>query len=124
MCDNLAPAGAPLRAFGPSGKKEYKWTIRGTSSPSLNPTTILTQGETTLKRLVKRRERCVSDTTKQKLRIHALLLMANPLLMGALGQDKFGTTAVAFLKKYLDPVKVVNRGLSGLKQFWDKHSKG
>jgi transposase len=85
---------------------------------------VPTAQETTLKRLVKRRERCVSDTTKQKLRIHALLLMANPLLMGALGQDKFGTTAVAFLKKYLDPVKVVNRGLSGLRQFWDKHSKG
>ena len=85
---------------------------------------VPTAEETTLKRLVKRRERYVGDATKQKLRVLALLLLANPFLVNALGKEKFGKATVAFLKRYLDPEKVVKRGRSGLKQFWNKHSKG
>ena len=90
----------------------------------VNVLEVPTAQETTLKRLVKRRERYVSDTSKQKLRIQALLLMANPFLIGALSQDKFGKATVEFLKKYADPQKVVKLGQSKLDQFWHKHSRG
>lgn len=90
----------------------------------VNELTVPTARETTLKRLVKRRERYVSDASKQKLRIEALLLMVNPFLMKALGQEKFGKTTVEFLKKYADPKKVVKLGQAGLERFWLKHSKG
>lgn len=90
----------------------------------VNELLVPTAEETTLKRQVKRRERYVSDASKQKLRIQALLLMVNPFLISALGNDKFGKATVAFLKKYADPEKAVKLGLSRLEQFWDKHSKG
>jgi transposase len=90
----------------------------------VNELLVPTAEETTLKRQVKRRERYVSDASKQKLRIQALLLMVNPFLIASLGNDKFGKATVEFLKKYADPEKVVNRGLSRLEQFLNKHSKG
>jgi len=90
----------------------------------VNELLVPTAEQTTLKRQVKRRERYVSDASKQKLRIQALLLLANPFLIGVLGQDKFGKATVEFLKKYTDPQKAVKCGRKRLERFWDKHSKG
>jgi transposase len=90
----------------------------------VNELMVPTAEETTLKRQVKRRERYVSDASKQKLRIQALLLMANPFLISTLGQDKFGKATVEFLKRYADPQKAVKYGRRRLETFWDKHSKG
>lgn len=90
----------------------------------VNELIVPTAEETTLKRQAKRRERYVSDATKQKLRIQALLLLANPFVIGALGQDKFGKATVEFLKRYADPEKAVKYGRSRLEKFWDKHSNG
>ena len=90
----------------------------------VNELMVPTAEETTLKRQVKRRERYVSDASKQKLRIQALLLMANPFLVNALGEDKFGKATVAFLKRYADPQKAVKYGRRRLEKFWDKHSRG
>jgi transposase len=85
---------------------------------------VPTGEQTTLKRQAKRRERYVSDASKQKLRIQALLLLANPFLIGALGEEKFGKANVAFLKKYSDPEKAVKYGRQRLEKFWNKHSRG
>jgi transposase len=90
----------------------------------VNELKVPTAEETTLKRQVKRRERYVSEASKQKMRLQALLLMANPFLVNALGQEKLGKATVEFLKRYADPEKAVSYGRARLEKFWEKHSKG
>ncbi|MBN1193338.1 MAG: IS110 family transposase [Coriobacteriia bacterium] len=79
--------------------------------------------ETTMRRLVKRRERYVSEAASQKRRIHALMVMVNPHLMDALNDNKFGASAVEFFRRYADPAKVVRLGRKRLERFWSKHSR-
>jgi transposase len=46
------------------------------------------------------------------------------LFIAALGEEKFGRAAIAFLRKYADPAKVVKMGIGKFKSFWRRHSKG
>jgi transposase len=90
----------------------------------VRPLRVPTAEQTTFRRLVKRRERLVSDVGDRKRRIHALLVMANPGLMEAFGEEKFTHAKVAFLRRYVDPEPVVRLGERGLERFWRRHSKG
>lgn len=83
-----------------------------------------TAKQMTLLRLVKRRERLAEQIGDIKRRVHALMVMANPPLMSALGDSAFGQGARAFLRKYADPQDVIKKGTGQLKKFWHKHSKG
>ena len=80
--------------------------------------------ETTLRRLVKRRERVVREISDDKRRVHAALVLANPGLMKALGPEAFSVAKVAFLQQYVDPAKVVKLGKRRLERFLAKRSKG
>ena len=82
-----------------------------------------TAEEMTLRRLVKRYDRLMSEVADQKRRIHALMVMVNPALMDALGGDKFGRAAVAFLRTYADPEKVIKLGMKRLQKFWDSKAR-
>lgn len=97
--------------------------------PQLDPkrVTLLrlpTTEQMALRRLVKRHERLMQQAGDQKRRIHALMIMANPPLMEALGEAAFGAGARAFLRKYADPEKVIKLGLQRLRKFWDQASRG
>ena len=70
-----------------------------------------TAEQMTLRRLVKRRERLVQQAADGKRRIHALMVMANPPLMAALGESAFGDAAMAFYRRYADPEQVMKLGL-------------
>jgi transposase len=83
-----------------------------------------TAEQMTLRRLVKRRERLVQQAADGKRRIHALMVMANPPLMAALGESAFGDAAMAFYRSYADPQQVVNLGLPRLRKFWHRASRG
>jgi transposase len=83
-----------------------------------------TAEQMTLRRLVKRRERHMREVGDQKRRVHALMVMANPSLMSALGEAAFGEGALAFYRNYADPEKVSHMGLGKLRKFWQRHSKG
>lgn len=80
--------------------------------------------ETTLKRLVKRRERQMQRAGDCKRRVHAALVMANPWLMDAMGGEKFTRAARVFYGRYLDPEKVLRAGRKNLERFWARHSLG
>jgi transposase len=90
----------------------------------VHPLRLPTAEQMTLRRLVKRRERLMGEVADQKRRIHALMVMANPQLMAALGDSAFGQAALAFYRKYADPEAVVKIGLEKLQKFWNEHSKG
>jgi len=90
----------------------------------VHPLMLPTAEQMTLRRLVKRRERLVGEIADQKRRIHALMVMANPQVMTALGDSAFGQGALAFYRKYADPEPVVRMGLKKLQKFWSEHSKG
>jgi transposase len=83
-----------------------------------------TAEQMTLRRMVKRRERLMREVGDQKRRVHALMVMANPSLMAALGDAAFGEGALAFYRSYADPEKAVRLGLAKLRTFWQRHSKG
>ena len=77
-----------------------------------------------LRRLVNRRERLAQEAGDQKRRVHALMVMANPPLMAALGDAAFSQAARAFYREHADPETVVQMGRERLKKFWKKHSQG
>jgi transposase len=83
-----------------------------------------TAEQMTLRRLVKRRERLVRQASDGKRRIHALMVMANPPLMAALGESAFGDAAMAFYRRYADPEQVMKLGLPRLGKFWHRASRG
>jgi transposase len=85
---------------------------------------IPTAEETTFRQLVKRRERLAREAAAHKRRIHALLVLANPGLMTAFGEEKFTGAKIAFLRKYVDPERVLRLGEKRLARFWDRASKG
>lgn len=77
-----------------------------------------------LRRLVKQRHRFVEQATKHKLRLHALMGLANPHLMKALGEEKFGTGGRCLIGKMLNPLKVVERGRAAFDKRLRKASRG
>lgn len=77
-----------------------------------------------LKRLVRQRDRLVKETTRRKLFIESMWVIANPLLGQALGRDKFTTAKKAFLRRFLDPAKVKRLGKSRLAVFFTTRSRG
>lgn len=83
-----------------------------------------TAEQMTLRRLVKRRERLVRQASDGKRRIHALMVMANPPLMAALGESAFGDAAMDFYRRYADPEQVMKLGLPRLGKFWHRASRG
>lgn len=83
-----------------------------------------TAQQMTLRRLVKRHDRLKSQVADQKRRVHALMVMLNPSLMAALGEEKFGKAAVAFFRRYADPEAVIRGGPAKLRKFWSRHSRG
>lgn len=85
---------------------------------------VPTAEETTLLRLVKRRERLTQQAADQKRRIESLLTMVQPGLLDALGEEKFGMATRTFLRCHADPQKVVQQGEARLRKFWAKHSNG
>ncbi len=85
---------------------------------------VPTADETTIRRLVKRRERLARELSDHKRRVHAILVLANPSLMKALGAEKFSAAKMGFLRRYVDPVKAVGLGKSRLERFLTKRSKG
>lgn len=85
---------------------------------------VPTAEETTLRRLVKQRERLARQLGDHKRRIHAVMVIANPWLMASLGEDKFSAARTAFLREYVDPAKVAKMGQEGLRRFFGDHGSG
>jgi len=77
-----------------------------------------------LRRLVKQRERFVRQATASKQRVLAVLELAHPHLLAALGGDKFTSAARAFLGRYLDPFRVKRLGQNRLGAFLARHNRG
>lgn len=80
--------------------------------------------QTTLRLMVKQRARLVVDAAKEKSRIFTWLLLANPHVGRALGQDPTNKLANAFLRERLDPFDVIARGRPALRRFVEKHGRG
>jgi transposase len=80
--------------------------------------------QTTLRLMVKQRARLVVDAAKEKSRIFTWLLLANPHMGRALGQDPTSQLGEAFLRQHLDPFDVIARGKAGLRRFVEKHRRG
>ena len=80
--------------------------------------------QTTLRLMTKQRARLVVDAAKEKGRIFTWLLLANPHVGRALGQDPTSRVADAFLRRRLDPFEVVAEGKRALRTFLQKYSRG
>ena len=80
--------------------------------------------QTTLRLMVKQRSRLVVDAAKEKSRIFTWLLLANPHVGRALGQDPTSRIADAFLRRRLDPFEVVGQGKRALRRFLQTHCHG
>ena len=104
-----AKAAALLRHVDPEGVHELH---------------VPTADELSLQMFVKQRARLVADATKCKQRIHAVLVLAHPLLSEALAESLFTKLGRAVLRKQLDPFRVVERGRSYLRRFWAQYQRG
>jgi transposase len=91
---------------------------RGCHRLALPPTGVLS-----LRRLVKQRERFVRQATVSKQRVLAVLELAHPHLLAALGEDRFTSAARAFLGRYLDPFRVKRLGRNRLVAFLARHNR-
>jgi transposase len=80
--------------------------------------------QTSLQLFVKQRARLVADASKSKQRIHALLVLAHPLLSESLGSGLFTKLGRALLRKHLDPFQTIARGRARMQQFWNQQSRG
>jgi hypothetical protein len=74
--------------------------------------------------LVKQRDGLAQEVGSRKRRVHAVMVMADPPLMKALGESAFSQAARAFYCQYADPDGVVKMGRAKLKKFWQKHGHG
>ena len=99
------PAPARQEQLGRCGGQ---WALASGGSQGVHPLSLPTAEQMTLRRLVKRRERLVQQASDGKREIYALMVMANPPLMAALGESAFGDAAMAFYRRYADPQQVVN----------------
>jgi transposase len=89
----------------------------------VHPLRVPTAQETTFRQLVRRRERLARESGAHKRRIHALLVLANPGLMKAFGQERFSKSKVQFLRQYVDPQKVLQLGEKRLASYWRRSTK-
>lgn len=85
---------------------------------------VPTAAQTTLRLMVKQRARLIVDAAKEKSRIFTWLLLANPHVGRALGQDPTSKLATAFLRERLDPFEVIARGKPALREFVEEHCRG
>lgn len=85
---------------------------------------IPSAAQTTLRLMVKQRSRLVIDAAKEKSRIFTWLLLANPHVGRALGQDPTTHIADAFLRRRLDPFEVIAQGKRALQRFLQSHCHG
>ena len=85
---------------------------------------VPTAAQTTLRLMTKQRARLVVDAAKEKNRIFTWLLLANPHVGRAIGQDPTSQLGRAFLRERLDPFEVLARGRPALRQFLDEHGRG
>ena len=85
---------------------------------------VPTAAQTTLRLMAKQRARLVLDAAKEKGRIFTWLLLANPHVGRALGQDPTSRVADAFLRRRLDPFEVVAEGKRALRTFLQKYCRG
>jgi transposase len=104
-----AKAAALLRHVDPTGVHELK---------------VPTAEQLGLQMFVKQRARLVADASKSKQRIHAVLLLAHPLLSETLGASLFTAVGRALLRKHLDPSRVLERGRSQLRRVWSQKVRG
>ncbi len=80
--------------------------------------------ETTLRLCVKQRARLVVDVGRAKRRVLSWLILANPHLGDALGDDAFNQPGTAFLRRYIDPFAVQTLGIAKLRKDWATHARG
>lgn len=102
--DNVdAKAQALVRHVDPDGVHELR---------------VPTAAETSLRLYVKQRARYVCEAAKAKVRIQSWLVLANPRLAEAFGRELFGLVGTAFLRRYVDPFKVRDKGLAELRRLF------
>lgn len=77
-----------------------------------------------LRDIVRHRDRLVEGASARKRRIQSLVGQIQPTLMQALGQDKFLGAYRAFLRKYVDPRRVLRLGRKRLHAFLDRRYRG
>lgn len=77
-----------------------------------------------LKHLCRHRERLSRSIGDRKRRIGSMARGVMPTLLDALGQDRFTTAMRAFLRKYMDPFKVVALGQKRLGTYLRRRHRG
>lgn len=77
-----------------------------------------------LRDLVRHRDRLAQDISARKTRIQAAVGQIQPTLMEGLGEDKFLNAYRAFLRKYVDPRKILRLGKKRLHGFLDRRHRG
>jgi transposase len=77
----------------------------------------------TIRRLLMRRNREIENVAARKKRIQALVRMALPGVLEALGPGWDARAPVAFLRKRFDPFGVVKSGPESLRKLWRRHSR-
>lgn len=76
-----------------------------------------------LRDLVRHRDRLAGSVGARKQRIQTLVGQVQPTLMEGLGEDKFLAAYRAFLRKYVDPRRVVRLGKKRLHGFLDRRHR-
>lgn len=77
-----------------------------------------------LRDLVRHRQRLADGVGARKQRIQTLIGQVQPTLIEGLGEDKFLTAYRAFLRKYVDPRRIVRLGRKRLHGFLDRRHRG
>jgi transposase len=77
-----------------------------------------------LKRYCQQRDKLERSIGAQKNRIQAIFTEANPKVLEALGEDKFSRVGRAFLRKYINPLKVKGLGVKRFGQVLQRKAHG
>ena len=77
-----------------------------------------------LKRHSQQRDKLKQSIGDQKNRIQAVFTEANPTALEAFGEDKFSRVGRAFLRKYINPLKVKGLGLKRFTQVLERKAYG
>lgn len=115
-----------LSAFVKSDKVDAEALARLllTIPDQLDPLQRSPPTRTTLRDLVRQRDRLAVEGGNRKRRIQSLIGQVQPTLIESLGQDKFLAAYRAFLRKYVDPRRVVRLGKKRLHAFLDRRYRG
>jgi transposase len=87
----------------------------------VHPLPVPTAAQTTLRLALKQRSRLVVEAVRAKSRIRSWLVLGNPDVCDAFGDDPFTEVGVAFLRRYVDPGRVRELGRDGLRRFFRRH---